>query len=130
MSSETDAILYSRPTYPGWAGVCSIHEETCPACGGTGHMEWAADVVGNCTECHGFGVREVEHSPAVIGDVLPEEVQAILALTPGLPEETDWAAREELAAAIADTAAKGLVDSWWAFAEQPVNMDANGDVWA
>lgn len=66
----------------------------------------------------------------IVADVLPEEVQAILALTPGLPEETDWAEREQLAAAVADASAAGLADSWWAFAEQPVNMDANGDVWA
>ena len=37
---------------------------------------------------------------------------------------------EQLAAAVADASAAGLADSWWAFAEQPVVMDANGDVWA
>lgn len=66
----------------------------------------------------------------VVADTLPEEVQAILALTPSLPEHTDWATREQLAAAVADAAAKGLADSWFAFVEQPLKMDANGDVWA
>ena len=66
----------------------------------------------------------------IVADVLPEEVQAILALTPGLPEHTPWAERAELAAAVAEAGAKGLADSWFAFAEQPLNMDANGDVWA
>lgn len=119
MSSETEAILYSSntPRYPGWAGVCSDPDPLCEECGGVG-----------CEACGHSGLRTLLVD--VTGDVLPEDVQAILALTPGLPEHTDWAEREELAAAVADAAAIGLADSWWAFAEQPVKMDANGDVWA
>jgi hypothetical protein len=67
----------------------------------------------------------------IVGDVPPvDDEQFVIALTPGVIETTPWEEREALAAAIAEAGAKGLADSWWAFAEKPVTMDANGDVWA
>lgn len=131
MNAKTLEVMYR-----GWRGVFTGETVTCPKCKGTGWEQWAAGVNGNCTQCHGFGVIEVEHSPAgddlveVVGDVLPDDVAAVLALTPHAAEDTPWAEREQLAAAVADASAAGLADSWWAFASKPLNMDANGDVWA
>ncbi len=88
--------------YPGWAGVCSFDPATEPV------------------EVH------------VAGDTLPDEVAAILALTPHATEDTPWAEREALAAAASEAGAAGLTDSWgWCFAEKPVNYEPDGDVlWA
>ncbi len=67
----------------------------------------------------------------VHGDTLPDEVAAILALTPHVEETMDWATREKLAAAVADASASALEESFtWCFAEKAYTMDANGDVWA
>lgn len=67
----------------------------------------------------------------IVADAPPvDDEQFVIALTPGVIETTPWAEREALAAAVADASAAGLADSWWAFAEQPLVMDANGDVWA
>ena len=110
--------------------------ETCPKCEGTGHSEWAHDVIGNCTRCHGFGIVEVERTAEdlieVAADVLPDEVAAILALTPHATDDTPWAEREALAAAVSEAGAAGLTDSWgWCFAEKQINYEPDGDVlWA
>lgn len=132
--------------YPGWAGVCSFDPATeqvdvhsvagdmvaCPKCGGTGWMQWAVNVQGNCTECLGFGV--IEHSPApelveVTGDTLPDEIAAILALTPHAADDVPWAEREALAAAVSEAGAVGLAESFsWCFAEKAINYEQNGDV--
>lgn len=67
----------------------------------------------------------------IVADVPPvDDAQFVIALTPGVIETTPWEEREALAAAVADAGAAGLEASWWAFAEKPLNMDANGDVWA
>ena len=89
--------------YPGWAGVCSFDPATEPV------------------EVH-----------EVCADVLPDEIAAVLALTPHAAEDTPWAEREQLAAAVADAGAAGLAESygWW-FAEKPVKYEENGDcLWA
>ena len=123
--------------YRGWRGVFTGETVTCPKCDGTGRSEWAHDVVGNCTWCYGFGVVEIEHSPAsedlveVAADVLPDEVAAILALTPHLAEDADWREREEEARRLNELAARELTDSWHIYAEKPVKYEDDGDViWA
>lgn len=123
--------------YHGWRGVFTGETQACPKCEGTGHSEWAHDVIGNCTRCHGFGVIQVEHSPAddvivVTGDTLPDDVAAVLALTPHATDDTPWAEREALAAAVSEAGAAGLTDSWgWCFAEKQINYEPDGDVlWA
>lgn len=114
----------------------SANNVKCPKCKGTGWTQWAINVQGNCTECMGFGVVADEHSPApdvieVTADVLPDDVTAILALTPHAADDTPWAEREALAAAVADASAAGLADSWWAFVAKPVNYEPDGNVlWA
>jgi hypothetical protein len=131
MDAKTLEVMYR-----GWRGVFIGETVTCPQCNGTGHMEWAAGVNGNCTRCLGFGVVEVEHSPAddaivVTGETLPDDVASILALTPHAAEDTPWAEREQLAAAVADAGAVDLAESYWWFAEKPVKYEENGDVlWA
>lgn len=61
----------------------------------------------------------------VHGDVPPvEDVQFILALTPGLPADTDWRTREREAAAAQEHMAE-------LFLEKRVQYEPNGDVlWA
>jgi len=132
MDAKTLEVMYR-----GWGGVFKGDYEPCPKCGGTGWQEWAAGVNGNCTECHGFGIVGIEHSPAdglieVAGDALPDEVAAILALTPQAAEETPWAEREALAAAVSDAGAAGLAESWgWCWADKPLNYEPDGNVlWA
>jgi hypothetical protein len=112
----------------------------CTTCMGAGWLPGEGD----CTRCNGSGELprypgwagvcssfEPETDPVEVhADVLPDEVVAVLALTPGVNESVPWAEREALAAAVAESAAVGLADSWWAFAEKPLSMDANGDVWA
>ena len=88
--------------YPGWSGVCSFDPATEPV-----------------------EVHEIH------ADVLPDEIAAVLALTPGVAAETPWAEREALAAAVSEASAAGLADSWWAFVEKPTKYEDDGDVlWA
>jgi hypothetical protein len=116
----------------------NIWTRACPKCHGAGWIEWAHGVNGNCTECHGFGVVSVEHSPAaaddlviVTGDALPDEVAAILALTPHVDETADWATREAEAAAVSAAGADGLAASWGFFVEKRIQYEPDGDVlWA
>jgi hypothetical protein len=115
---DTQSILYSRntPRYPGWAGVCSSFDpDTDP-----------------------IEVHTVEHSPAtaddlviVTADTLPDEVAAILALTPHVDETADWATREAEAAAVSAAGADGLAASWGFFVEKRIQYEPDGDVlWA
>lgn len=88
--------------YPGWAGVCSFDPATEPV-----------------------EVHEVH------ADALPDEVAAILALTPHLPEDAAWAEREAAALAANAENAEGLAASWNFFVEKHINYEEDGDVlWA
>lgn len=88
--------------YPAGAGVCSFDPDTEPV-----------------------EVHEVH------ADVLPDEVVAILALTPHVAEDADWRTREEEAQRLSELAARELTDSWHIYAEKPIKYEDDGDViWA
>ena len=88
--------------YPGWGGVCSFDPATEPV------------------EVH-----------EIIADALPDEVAAVLALTPHVDEAADWPTREAEAHAVNEAAAVGLSASWEIFAEKAIRYEDDGDViWA
>ena len=64
----------------------------------------------------------------VAGDTLPDEVAAILALTPHVAEDVPWAERAEEAAAVNEAGADGLAASWEIFAEKAIRYEEDGDV--
>ena len=67
----------------------------------------------------------------VTGDTLPDEIAAVLALTPHVADDTDWRTREQEAHRLNELAARELTDSWQIFAEKPVIYEPDGDViWA
>ena len=67
----------------------------------------------------------------VTGDSLPDDVAAILALTPHVDEAADWPAREAEARAVSEAAAEGLSASWEIFVEKKIRYEDDGDVlWA
>lgn len=88
--------------YPGWAGVCSFDPDTVPV------------------EAH------------VVADTLPDEIVAILALTPHVDETASWQEREAEAVAMNTAAAASMIDlHGWCFAPKHVNYEPDGDViWA
>ena len=85
--------------YPGWGGVCSFDPATEPV-----------------------EVHEVH------ADVLPDEVAAILALTPHVADDASWRTREQEAKRLNELAAKEFTDSWQIFVEKPICYEDDGDV--
>ena len=64
----------------------------------------------------------------VTADTLPDDVAAVLALTPHVADDTDWKAREQEAQRMNELAAKEFTDSWDIFVEKPVIYEPDGDV--
>lgn len=77
-----------------------------------------------------------EHSPAedlveVVADVLPDDVAAILALTPHVADDATWEEREAAARAASEEGAIGLHASMTFFVEKKLIYEDDGNVlWA